>query len=79
MLNDPSIVYAGDGVGTPLNDATKTYLMNDAKFKLASPTYSAEAVITSVSLNAGEGENASFSLSFAGATPLVAGTVAAKP
>jgi TP901-1 family phage major tail protein len=70
-------VLNNTAVSTPLDDENDAYLIDDDQFVLASPTYSGEAIITSVSLNAGEGENATFSLSFTGASPLTKGTVAA--
>jgi predicted secreted protein len=76
VLNDPSLVLAPETVGTPLNDTRVNYTLVDTKFKNATPTYSGEAIITSISVNAGEGENVSFSMSFTGASPLVEGTIA---
>jgi hypothetical protein len=71
VLNDTS-------VSTPLDDEKDDYVIDNTQFVLASPTYSGEAIITSVSLNAGEGENATFSLSFTGASPLTKGSVVAS-
>lgn len=75
VLNDP----AND---TPLSDVKADYDPSstadviDNPFKTGTPYYEGEAVVSNVSKTAGEGDNATFSISFDGATKLEKKTVA---
>lgn len=68
-------------IETPLDDTKTDYdpasgAPSDNRFVTGSPYYEGEAVISSVSLTAGDNENATFSISLEGASALTKKTVA---
>jgi len=62
---------------TPLDDLDNLIAINGNTFVTGSMYWEGQAIITSLSQSAGEGENATFSLSLEGATALVQKTVVA--
>lgn len=74
-------VYNDIDNGTPLEDSKDDYdptgtTVAENPFKSGTPYYEGDAVILSVNKSAGEGENATFSMSLGGASALEKKTVA---